>query len=59
MWLNMLVGIPCLFVVEIGVILHVRMVMLAWSSVKDIYNEWYETLCNDEMDCISVLKEMM
>ncbi len=28
-------------------------------SVKEIYNEWYETLCNEEMDCISVLKEMI
>ncbi len=27
-------------------------------SVKEIYNEWYDTLCNEEMDCISVLKEM-
>ncbi len=24
-----------------------------------MYNEWYETLCNEEMDCISVLKEMI
>ncbi len=30
----------------------------AGMSVKEIYNEWYETLCNKEMDCISVLKEM-
>ncbi len=27
-------------------------------SVKEIYNEWYET-CNEEMDCIAVLKEMI
>ncbi len=28
-------------------------------SMKEIYNEWSETLCNDEMDCISALKEMI
>ncbi len=28
-------------------------------SVKEIYNEWYETLCNEEMDCISLIKEMI
>ncbi len=27
--------------------------------VKEIYNEWYKTLCNEQMDCISVLKEMI
>ncbi len=27
--------------------------------VKEIYNEWYETLYNKEMDCISVLEEMI
>ncbi len=25
--------------------------------VKEIYNEWYETLCIEEMDCISALKK--
>ncbi len=25
-------------------------------SVKEIYNNWYETLCNEEMDCIYVLR---
>ncbi len=28
-------------------------------SVKEIYNEWYHTLSNEEMDCISVFKEMI
>ncbi len=28
-------------------------------SVKDIYNDWYETLCNEEMECISVFKEII
>ncbi len=28
-------------------------------SVKEIDNEWYEILCNEEMDCIHVLKEMI
>ncbi len=28
-------------------------------SIKEIFNEWYETLWNEEMDCISVLKEMI
>ncbi len=28
-------------------------------NVKEIYNEWYKTLSNEEMDCISVLKEMI
>ena len=28
-------------------------------GVKEIYNEWYETLCNEEMDCISVLNDMI
>ncbi len=27
-------------------------------NVKEIYNEWYETLCNEEMGCISVLQKM-
>ncbi len=26
-------------------------------SVKEIYNERYDTLCNEEIDCISVRKE--
>ncbi len=30
-------------------------------SVKEIYNKWYEseTLYNEEMDCMFVLKEMI
>jgi hypothetical protein len=28
-------------------------------SVNDIYNDWYETLCNEEIDSVSVLKEMI
>jgi hypothetical protein len=24
-----------------------------------IYNDWYETMCNEEIDCVSVLKEMI
>ncbi len=33
-------------------------VIYAPINMKEIYNKWYETLCNEEMDCISVLKEM-
>ncbi len=28
-------------------------------SVKTICNEWYETLCNEEMDCIYILEKMI
>ncbi len=33
--------------------------MNAIISVNAIYNEWYETLCNEEMHFISVLNEMI
>ncbi len=53
----MLVGIPSLYVVEIGMIFVCKKGYVS-MSVKDIYNEWYEA-CNEGMDCISVLKEMI
>ncbi len=28
-------------------------------SVKEMYNEWYETLCNEEIYCVSVLNEII
>ncbi len=54
----MLVGIPYLYVVESGIDIVCKNGYVG-MSVKDIYNESYETLCNDDMDCISVLKEMI
>ena len=28
-------------------------------NVKDVYSEWYETICDEEIDSVSVLKEMI
>ncbi len=28
-------------------------------SVKEIYNDWYETLCNEEINCISLVNKMI